>query len=145
VSKLVGNAISYSGPRCTSRRARQADPATVTLRFADVGTASRRPSGRTFSRASPYSGAMKCGGRHLARLHVRPRGPATAEGSRRATAGQGSTFIVQLPVVEQQVAARWAESSSSMTSSIGRWSSPTRGREQYDVDLSRTAKRRLSG
>jgi two-component system sensor histidine kinase SenX3 len=112
VSNLVDNAIKYSGPQVhVAVELEQADSATATLRVRDQGIGIS-PSERTriFKRFYRIPGAMSTRvkgtglglfivrsvvAHHGGKVFVESDGP-----------GQGSTFIVQLPVVEQQRAAR---------------------------------------
>ena len=111
VSNLVDNAIKYSGPEVhVAVELEQATPATATLRVRDRGVGiSQSERKRIFRRFYRTPGAMS--GRvkgtglglfivrsvvahHGGKVFVESDGP-----------GQGSTFIVQLPVVERQEAA----------------------------------------
>ena len=108
VSNLVDNAIKYSGPKVdVAVELEQADPATATLRVRDQGIGiSQSERKRIFRRFYRIPGAMSTRvkgtglglfivrsvvARHGGKVFVESDGP-----------GQGSTFIVQLPVVEQQ-------------------------------------------
>jgi two-component system sensor histidine kinase SenX3 len=112
VSNLIDNAIKYSGADVrVAVELEQADPATVTLRVRDRGIGiSQSERKRIFKRFYRIPGAMSTRvkgtglglfivrsvvARHGGKVFVESDGP-----------GQGSTFIVQLPVVEQQVASR---------------------------------------
>ena len=112
VSNLVDNAIKYSGPQVhVAVELEQADPATATLRVRDQGIGiSQSERKRIFKRFYRIPGAMSTRvkgtglglfivrsvvAHHGGKVFVESDGP-----------GQGSTFIVQLPVVEQQRAAR---------------------------------------
>jgi signal transduction histidine kinase len=112
VSNLVDNAIKYSGPEVhVAVELEQADPATATLRVRDRGIGiSPSERKRIFRRFYRIPGAMstRVKGTGLGLFIVRSvvarhGGKVFVESD---GAGQGSTFIVQLPVVEQQVAAR---------------------------------------
>jgi len=112
VSNLVDNAIKYSGPEVhVAVELEQADPATATLRVRDRGIGiSPSERKRIFKRFYRIPGAMstRVKGTGLGLFIVRSvvarhGGKVFVESD---GAGQGSTFIVQLPVVEQQVAAR---------------------------------------
>ena len=106
VSNLVDNAIKYSGPKVdVAVELEQADPATATLRVRDQGIGiSQSERKRIFRRFYRIPGAMSTRvkgtglglfivrsvvARHGGKVFVESDGP-----------GQGSTFIVQLPVVE---------------------------------------------
>ena len=112
VSNLVDNAIKYSGPQVhVAVELEQADPATATLRVRDQGVGiSQSERTRIFKRFYRIPGAMSTRvkgtglglfivrsvvAHHGGKVFVESDGP-----------GRGSTFIVQLPVVEQQRAAR---------------------------------------
>ncbi len=112
VSNLVDNAIKYSGADVhVAVELEQADPATATLRVRDRGIGiSQSERTRIFKRFYRIPGAMSTRvkgtglglfivrsvvARHGGKVFVESDGP-----------GQGSTFIVQLPVVEQQMAVR---------------------------------------
>jgi two-component system sensor histidine kinase SenX3 len=112
VSNLVDNAIKYSGPDVhVAVELEQADPATATLRVRDRGIGiSPSEQKRIFRRFYRIPGAISTRvkgtglglfivrsvvARHGGKVFVESDGP-----------GQGSTFIVQLPVVEPQMAAR---------------------------------------
>jgi signal transduction histidine kinase len=108
VSNLVDNAIKYSGPAVhVAVELEQADPATVTLRVRDQGIGiSPSERKRIFKRFYRIPGAMstRVKGTGLGLFIVRSvvahhGGKVFVESD---GAGQGSTFIVQLPVVEQQ-------------------------------------------
>ena len=112
VSNLVDNAIKYSGPEVhVAVELEQADPATATLRVRDRGIGiSPSERKRIFKRFYRIPGAMstRVKGTGLGLFIVRSvvarhGGKVFVESD---GAGQGSTFIVQLPVVERQVAAR---------------------------------------
>jgi signal transduction histidine kinase len=112
VSNLVDNAIKYSGSEVhVAVELEQADPATATLRVRDRGIGiSPSERKRIFRRFYRIPGAMstRVKGTGLGLFIVRSivarhGGKVFVESD---GAGQGSTFIVQLPVVEQQVAAR---------------------------------------
>jgi two-component system, OmpR family, sensor histidine kinase SenX3 len=111
VSNLIDNAIKYSGPQVhVAVELEQADPATATLRVRDQGIGiSQAERKRIFKRFYRIPGAIstrvKGTGlglfivrtvvtRHGGKVFVESDGP-----------GQGSTFIVQLPVVERQAQA----------------------------------------
>ena len=108
VSNLVDNAIKYSGPEVhVALELEQADAATATLRVRDRGVGiSQSERKRIFRRFYRVPGAMSTRvkgtglglfivrsvvARHGGKVFVESDGP-----------GQGSTFIVQLPVVEPQ-------------------------------------------
>jgi signal transduction histidine kinase len=112
VSNLVDNAIKYSGPQVhVAVELEQADAATATLRVRDQGIGiSQSERKRIFKRFYRIPGAMSTRvkgtglglfivrsvvARHGGKVFVESDGP-----------GQGSTFVVQLPVVEQPQAAR---------------------------------------
>ena len=112
VSNLVDNAIKYSGGDVhVAVELEQADPATATLRVRDRGVGiSPSERKRIFKRFYRIPGAMSTRvkgtglglfivrsvvARHGGNVFVESDGP-----------GQGSTFIVQLPVVEQPRAPR---------------------------------------
>jgi two-component system sensor histidine kinase SenX3 len=112
VSNLVDNAIKYSGPDVhVAVELEQAAPATATLRVRDRGIgispAEQKRIFRRFYRIpGPMSTRVKGTGlglfivrsvvaHHGGKVFVESDGP-----------GQGSTFVVQLPVVEPQMAAR---------------------------------------
>ena len=112
VSNLVDNAIKYSGPQVrVAVELEQADPATATLRVRDQGIGiSQSERKRIFKRFYRIPGAMSTRvkgtglglfivrsvvAHHGGKVFVESDGP-----------GQGSTFIVQLPVVERQRASR---------------------------------------
>jgi two-component system, OmpR family, sensor histidine kinase SenX3 len=112
VSNLVDNAIKYSGPEVhVAVELEQADPATATLRVRDRGIgispAEQKRIFRRFYRIpGPMSTRIKGTGlglfivrsvvaHHGGKVFVESDGP-----------GQGSTFVVQLPVVEPHMAAR---------------------------------------
>jgi two-component system, OmpR family, sensor histidine kinase SenX3 len=108
VSNLVDNAIKYSGPHVrVAVELEQADPATVTLRVRDQGIGiSPSERKRIFKRFYRIPGAMstRVKGTGLGLFIVRSvvahhGGKVFVESD---GAGQGSTFIVQLPVVELQ-------------------------------------------
>jgi len=108
VSNLVDNAIKYSGPAVrVAVELEQADPATVTLRVRDQGIGiSPSERKRIFKRFYRIPGAMstRVKGTGLGLFIVRSvvahhGGKVFVESD---GVGQGSTFIVQLPVVEQQ-------------------------------------------
>jgi two-component system sensor histidine kinase SenX3 len=112
VSNLVDNAIKYSGPEVhVAVELEQADAATATLRVRDRGIGiSPSERKRIFKRFYRIPGAMSTRvkgtglGLFIVRSVVARHGGKVfveSDGT-----GQGSTFIVQLPVVEQQVAAR---------------------------------------
>ena len=112
VSNLVDNAIKYSGPEVhVAVELEQADPATATLRVRDRGIGiSPSERKRIFKRFYRIPGAMstRVKGTGLGLFIVRSvvarhGGKVFVESD---GAGQGSTFIVQLPVVEPHVAAR---------------------------------------
>src|SRR5262252_7684721 len=112
VSNLVDNAIKYSGPDVhVAVELEKADPATATLRVRDRGIGiSPSERKRIFKRFYRIPGAMstRVKGTGLGLFIVRSvvarhGGKVFVESD---GAGQGSTFIVQLPVVEQQAAAR---------------------------------------
>jgi signal transduction histidine kinase len=112
VSNLVDNAIKYSGAEVhVAVELEQADPATATLRVRDRGIGiSPSERKRIFRRFYRIPGAMstRVKGTGLGLFIVRSivarhGGKVFVESD---GAGQGSTFIVQLPVVEQQVAAQ---------------------------------------
>jgi two-component system sensor histidine kinase SenX3 len=112
VSNLVDNAIKYSGADVhVSVELEQADPATATLRVRDQGIGiSPSERKRIFRRFYRIPGAMstRVKGTGLGLFIVRSvvarhGGKVFVESD---GAGQGSTFIVQLPVVERQEAAR---------------------------------------
>jgi two-component system sensor histidine kinase SenX3 len=111
VSNLVDNAIKYSGPDVhVGIELEQADPATVTLRVRDRGIGiSPAEQKRIFRRFYRVPGAMSTRvkgtglglfivrsvvAHHGGKVFVESDGP-----------GQGSTFVVQLPVVESHTAA----------------------------------------
>jgi two-component system sensor histidine kinase SenX3 len=111
VSNLVDNAIKYSGPDVhVAVELEQADPATATLRVRDRGIGiSPSEQKRIFRRFYRIPGAMSTRvkgtglglfivrsvvARHGGKVFVESDGP-----------GQGSTFIVQLPVVEPHLAS----------------------------------------
>jgi two-component system sensor histidine kinase SenX3 len=107
VSNLVDNAIKYSGPKVqVAVELEQADPATATLRVRDQGIGiSQSERKRIFKRFYRIPGAMstRVKGTGLGLFIVRSvvarhGGKVFVESD---GAGQGSTFIVQLPVVEQ--------------------------------------------
>jgi signal transduction histidine kinase len=107
VSNLVDNAIKYSGPKVqVAVELEQADPATATLRVRDSGIGiSQSERKRIFKRFYRIPGAMstRVKGTGLGLFIVRSvvarhGGKVFVESD---GAGQGSTFIVQLPVVEQ--------------------------------------------
>ncbi len=106
VSNLVDNAIQYSGPDVhVAVELEQVDPATATLRVRDRGIGiSPSERKRIFKRFYRVPGAMSTRvkgtglglfivrsvvARHGGKVYVESDGP-----------GRGSTFIVQLPVVE---------------------------------------------
>ena len=108
VSNLVDNAIKYSGSDVhVAVELEQADPATATLRVRDRGIGiSQSERTRIFKRFYRIPGAMSMRikgtglglfivrsvvARHGGKVFVESDGP-----------GQGSTFIVQLPVVAPQ-------------------------------------------
>ena len=108
VSNLVDNAIKYSGPEVhVAVELEQADAATATLRVRDRGVGiSQSERKRIFRRFYRVPGALSTRvkgtglglfivrsvvARHGGKVFVESDGP-----------GQGSTFIVQLPVVESQ-------------------------------------------
>jgi two-component system sensor histidine kinase SenX3 len=108
VSNLVDNAIKYSGPEVrVAVELEQADPATATLRVRDQGIGiSQSERKRIFKRFYRIPGAMSTRvkgtglglfivrsvvARHGGKVFVESDGP-----------GQGSTFVVQLPVVAPQ-------------------------------------------
>ena len=110
VSNLVDNAIKYSGPDVhVAVELEQADAATATLRVRDRGVGiSPSERKRIFKRFYRIPGAMHARvkgtglglfivrsvvAQHGGKVFVESDGP-----------GQGSTFIVQLPVVERQEA-----------------------------------------
>jgi signal transduction histidine kinase len=112
VSNLIDNAIKYSGAKVNvTVEVEQVEPATVTLRVRDQGIGiSQSERKRIFKRFYRIPGAMSTRvkgtglglfivrsvvARHGGKVSVESDGP-----------GQGSTFIVQLPVVEQQRAPR---------------------------------------
>ena len=112
VSNLVDNAIKYSGPDVhVAVELEQADPSTATLRVRDRGIGiSPSEQKRIFRRFYRIPGAMSTRvkgtglglfivrsvvARHGGKVFVESDGP-----------GQGSTFIVQLPVVEPHQATR---------------------------------------
>ena len=112
VSNLVDNAIKYSGPNVqVSVELEQADPAIATLRVRDQGIGiSPTERHRIFKRFYRIPGAMSTRvkgtglGLFIVRSVVKRHGGKVfveSDGN-----GQGSTFIVQLPVVERQVASR---------------------------------------
>jgi two-component system sensor histidine kinase SenX3 len=112
VSNLVDNAIKYSGPEVhVAVELEQADAGTATLRVRDRGIGiSPSERKRIFKRFYRIPGAMSTRvkgtglGLFIVRSVVARHGGKVfveSDGT-----GQGSTFIVQLPVVEQQVAAR---------------------------------------
>jgi len=112
VSNLVDNAIKYSGPNVhVAVELEQADPATATLRVRDQGIGiSPSERKRIFRRFYRIPGAMstRVKGTGLGLFIVRSvvarhGGKVFVESD---GAGQGSTFIVQLPVVEPHQAAR---------------------------------------
>ena len=111
VSNLVDNAIKYSGPNVrVAVELEQAAPATATLRVRDQGIGiSPSERKRIFRRFYRIHGEMSTRikgtglglfivrsvvARHGGRVFVESDGP-----------GHGSTFIVQLPVVEPHVVA----------------------------------------
>jgi two-component system sensor histidine kinase SenX3 len=111
VSNLIDNGIKYSGPDVhVSVELEQADPATATLRVRDRGIGISPPEQkRIFRRFYRIPGAMSTRvkgtglglfivrsvvAHHGGKVFVESDGP-----------GQGSTFIVQLPVVERHTAA----------------------------------------
>lgn len=107
VSNLVDNAIKYSGPDVhVAVELEQADPATATLRVRDRGVGiSQSERTRIFRRFYRIPGAMstRVKGTGLGLFIVRSvvarhGGKVFVESD---GVGQGSTFIVQLPVVEQ--------------------------------------------
>jgi len=107
VSNLVDNAIKYSGPKVqVAVELEQADPATATLRVRDQGIGiSQSERKRIFKRFYRIPGAMstRVKGTGLGLFIVRSvvarhGGKVFVESD---GAGQGSTFIVQLPVVEK--------------------------------------------
>jgi two-component system sensor histidine kinase SenX3 len=107
VSNLVDNAIKYSGPNVkVAVELEQAAPATATLRVRDQGVGiSQSERKRIFKRFYRIPGAMstRVKGTGLGLFIVRSvvarhGGKVFVESD---GAGQGSTFIVQLPVVEQ--------------------------------------------
>jgi two-component system sensor histidine kinase SenX3 len=107
VSNLIDNAIKYSGPKIqVAVELEQADPATATLRVRDQGIGiSQSERKRIFKRFYRIPGAMstRVKGTGLGLFIVRSvvarhGGKVFVESD---GAGQGSTFIVQLPVVEQ--------------------------------------------
>src|SRR5580765_2700540 len=111
VSNLIDNAIKYSGADVhVSVELEQADPATATLRVRDQGIGiSPSERKRIFKRFYRIPGAMstRVKGTGLGLFIVRSvvarhGGKVFVESD---GAGHGSTFIVQLPVVEQQVVA----------------------------------------
>ena len=108
VSNLIDNAIKYSGPQVhVAVKLEQADPAIATLRVRDQGIGiSQSERKRIFKRFYRIPGAMSTRvkgtglglfivrsvvSHHGGKVFVESDGP-----------GQGSTFIVQLPVVERQ-------------------------------------------
>ena len=106
VSNLVDNAIKYSGSNVhVAVELEQADPATATLRVRDQGIGiSPAERKRIFKRFYRIPGAMstRVKGTGLGLFIVRSvvarhGGKVFVESD---GAGQGSTFIVQLPVVE---------------------------------------------
>jgi two-component system, OmpR family, sensor histidine kinase SenX3 len=112
VSNLVDNAIKYSGPEVhVAVELEQADAATATLRVRDRGIGiSPSERKRIFKRFYRIPGAMSTRvkgtglGLFIVRSVVARHGGKVfveSDGT-----GQGSTFIVQLPVVEPHVAAR---------------------------------------
>ena len=112
VSNLVDNAIKYSGPEVhVAVELEQADAATATLRVRDRGIGiSPSERKRIFKRFYRIPGAMSTRvkgtglGLFIVRSIVARHGGKVfveSDGT-----GQGSTFIVQLPVVEPHVAAR---------------------------------------
>ena len=112
VSNLVDNAIKYSGADVhVAVELEQADPATATLRVRDQGIGiSPSERKRIFRRFYRIPGAMstRVKGTGLGLFIVRSvvarhGGKVFVESD---GAGQGSTFIVQLPVVEPHQAAR---------------------------------------
>ena len=111
VSNLVDNAIKYSGPDVhVAVELEQADPATATLRVRDRGIGiSQSERKRIFKRFYRIPGASaRVKGTGLGLFIVRSvvahhGGKVFVESD---GAGQGSTFIVQLPVVERQETAR---------------------------------------
>jgi signal transduction histidine kinase len=111
VSNLMDNAIKYSGAEVhVAVELEQADSATATLRVRDRGIGiSPSERKRIFRRFYRIPGAMstRVKGTGLGLFIVRSivarhGGKVFVESD---GAGQGSTFIVQLPVVEQQVVA----------------------------------------
>ncbi len=107
VSNLVDNAIKYSGPNVqVAVELEQADPATATLRVRDQGVGiSQSERKRIFKRFYRIPGAMstRVKGTGLGLFIVRSvvarhGGKVFVESD---GVGQGSTFIVQLPVVER--------------------------------------------
>jgi two-component system, OmpR family, sensor histidine kinase SenX3 len=112
VSNLVDNAIKYSGSNVqVAVELEQADPAIATLRVRDQGIGiSPAERHRIFKRFYRIPGAMSTRvkgtglGLFIVRSVVKRHGGKVfveSDGD-----GQGSTFIVQLPVVERQVASR---------------------------------------
>jgi two-component system, OmpR family, sensor histidine kinase SenX3 len=110
VSNLVDNAIKYSGPNVhVAVELEQADRATATLRVRDQGVGiSQAERKRIFKRFYRIPGAMstRVKGTGLGLFIVRSvvarhGGKVFVESDGE---GQGSTFIVQLPVVEPQLA-----------------------------------------
>jgi two-component system sensor histidine kinase SenX3 len=114
VSNLVDNAIKYSGPDVhVAVELEQAAPATATLRVRDQGIGiSQSERKRIFKRFYRIPGAMstRVKGTGLGLFIVRSvvarhGGKVFVESD---GAGQGSTFIVQLPVVAPHVAPQGA-------------------------------------
>jgi signal transduction histidine kinase len=112
VSNLVDNAIKYSGSNVhVAVELEQADSATATLRVRDQGIGiSPAERKRIFKRFYRIPGAMSTRvkgtglGLFIVRSVVARHGGKVfveSDGD-----GQGSTFIVQLPVVERHVASR---------------------------------------
>jgi two-component system, OmpR family, sensor histidine kinase SenX3 len=112
VSNLVDNAIKYSGADVhVSVELEQADSATATLRVRDQGIGiSPSERKRIFKRFYRIPGAMSTRvkgtglGLFIVRSVVAQHGGKVFVES--DGAGQGSTFVVQLPVVEPQREAR---------------------------------------
>jgi len=112
VSNLVDNAIKYSGSNVqVAVELEQTDPASATLRVRDQGIGiSQAERKRIFKRFYRIPGAMSTRvkgtglGLFIVRSVVARHGGKVfveSDGD-----GQGSTFIVQLPVVERHVASR---------------------------------------
>jgi two-component system sensor histidine kinase SenX3 len=108
VSNLVDNAIKYSGPEVqVAVELERADPATATLRVRDQGIGiSHAEKKRIFKRFYRVPGAMstRVKGTGLGLFIVRSvvarhGGKVFVESD---GVGQGSTFVVQLPVVAPQ-------------------------------------------